>query len=153
MISIKILIICHGWVQNVVNVLLFQLPNSKSKFFLLLPYISLNLSWEFSVPSRQCLPFDDFLYSHHSPTWPCTNVVRRSCWNCLTSMRACDMKNTSLCFVTRGQVVVVKSKPSHNWFNSRENSSRKVKTTSTVEYSRLKFIFKGKYESNIHYRS
>ena len=37
------------------------------------------------------------------------------CWNRLTSMRARDMKNTSLCFVTRGRVVVVvvvvKSKP------------------------------------------
>ena len=64
----------------------------------------------------------------------------------------------SLCFVTRGQVVV-KSKPSQNRVitdlsqYSREKSSRKVKKTCTVEYSRLRFIFKEKYESNIHYNN
>ena len=42
-------------------------------------------------------------------------IWKTDCRNRLTFMRARDMKNTSLCFVTRGRVVVVvKSKPSYN---------------------------------------
>ena len=67
------------------------------------------------------------------------------------------MKNTSSCLVTRGQVVaVVKSKPSHNQFKSIVERSRVEKSRkrvwSCILHCRLKFIFKGKYESNIHYR-
>ena len=64
--------------------------------------------------------------------------IKRPCWNRLTSMRAHDMKNTSLCFVTRGRVVVVvKSKPSHNWFKSIVERSWVEKSRKRVRSSIL----------------